>query len=190
MVTHGTFYDRCPQEAHDISKGTFGTVRPAAYRRYYRYQTLHQAQYDINTGTRHFVKFGTTWILASPVPVVTSISVPDTSVSSVRHQYHFGKFGTIWISAPPVLVRLSIGTEHFGKFGTTAIPVPDTSVSSVRYQYRYRALGQVRYDINTGTSGTGMDVCTEVGTGIGTISTPVPGTCVHSVRHQPGPAKL
>ena len=66
------------------------------------------------------------------------------------------------------------GTGHFVKFGTTSIPVPDTSASSVRYQYRYRILRYVRYDINTGTSGTGMDVCTEVGAGIGTTSIPVP----------------
>ena len=34
-----------------------------------------KVRYELHTGTRHFGKFGT-----------TSIPVPDTSVSSVRHQ--------------------------------------------------------------------------------------------------------
>ena len=79
------------------------------------------------------------------------------------------------------------GAGHFGKFGKTSIPVSDTSVSSVQHQYRYRNFGKfvttsIRYrtirqgchDINTGTSGTGMDVCTEADTGMGTTSKPVP----------------
>ena len=45
---------------------------PSLYRCRYRYR------YDINIGTGHFGKFGT-----------TSIPVPDTSVSSVRHQYRY-----------------------------------------------------------------------------------------------------
>ena len=63
------------------------------------------------------------------------------------------------------------GTGHFGKFGTS-IPVPDTCVTSV-HQYRYRTLRWVRYGINTGTPGTGKDVCTGLVNGIGTTSMPV-----------------
>ena len=68
----------------------------------------------------------------------------------------------------------SIGTGHFGKFGTASTPVPETSVSSVRHQYRYRKLRQVRY-VNTGTGHFGK---------FGTLSIPVPETSVSSVRHQ------
>ena len=68
-------------------------------------------------------------------------------------------------------------------FGTS-IPVPAPSVSSV-HEYRYGALREYRYSINTG--GTGMDVCTGVGTGIGTTSIPVPDTSETSVKHNPVP---
>ena len=80
----------------------------------YRYPTLQYVRYDLNTGTRHFGKFGT-----------ASIPVPDNSVSSVRPQYRY-----------PTLrydrYGLDSGTRHFSNFSTTSIPVPDTSVSSVR----------------------------------------------------------
>ena len=85
--------------------GVFRTVRTEAYRRYYPYRTLRLVRYDINT------------------------VIPDTSETSVRHQYR-------------------------------------------------------------GTSGTGMDVCTVVGTGISTASIPLPTTSVSSVRRQPGTPSL
>ena len=52
--------------------------RRCRYRLSYRYRTLRQVRYDVNTGTRHFGEFGT-----------LSIPVPETSVSSVRHQYRY-----------------------------------------------------------------------------------------------------
>ena len=75
------------------------------------------------------------------------------------------------------------GTGPFGKFGTS-IPVPDTSVSSVRHQYRYRTLRKVRYDMDTGTTGTGtgLDASTGHFGNFGT-SIPVPDTSVSSVQH-------
>ena len=135
-----------------------------------------------------------------PVPVQTFIPVPDTSVRSVQHQYRYRTLRQVRCS-------INTGTGHFVKFGTTSIPVPDvvrydmipvpdTSVSSV-HQYRYRTLGVSLVRHGTVTSGTGMDVCTEVGTGIGTTSTLVPDTSVpvqhrhryrtsvNSVQHQP-----
>ena len=53
----------------------------------------------------------------------TSIPVPDTSISSVRHQYRYR-------TLRKVRYDINTGTGHFGKFGTP-IPVPDTSASSV-----------------------------------------------------------
>ena len=76
------------------------------------------------------------------------LPVPDTSVSSVRHQYRY------W-TLRQVRYGINTGTGHFGKFGTTSISVPDTSVCSVRHQYRHRTLRYVRSDINTGTENTG-----------------------------------
>ena len=75
------------------------------------------------TGTGHFGKFGT-----------ASIPVPDTSVSSVRHQYRYRTLANIRY--------INTGTGPFGKFGTTRIPVPpvpvwtsvpDTSESSAKH---------------------------------------------------------
>ena len=76
-----------------------------------------------------------------------------------------GRFDTIYIPIPPVPVQ-------------TFIPIPCTSVFSVQHQYRHGTLRHVRYNINTGTSGTGMDVCTGEGTCIGTTSIPVLDTSV------------
>ena len=80
-------------------KGVFGTVRTEAYRRY--------------------------------IPPV--LPVPDTSVSSVRHQYRYRTLRY-------VRYDINTGTGHFGKFGTTSIPVPDTSLSSVRHRYRSKSV--------------------------------------------------
>ena len=44
----------------------------------YRYQTLQEVRYNINTGTGHFDQFGT-----------TSVPVPDTSGSLVQHRYRY-----------------------------------------------------------------------------------------------------
>ena len=48
------------------------------YRRFYRCRTLRLVRYGVNTGTKSFGKFRT-----------TSISVPETSVSSVRLPYRY-----------------------------------------------------------------------------------------------------
>ena len=122
--------------------------------RYGTYRGIPPVYTAGTTGTGHFGNFGT-----------TSIPAPDTSVSSIRHQY--------------------TGTGHFGKFGTTSTPVPDTSVSSVAHQYRYRTLRLVRYDTDTGTAGTATDF--HAGTvhfGKFGTSILVPETSVSSVRHQ------
>ena len=88
--------------ANEFYNGVFGTVRTEAYRRHIppvllvpdtsvssvRHRTLRQLRYDINTGTGHFGKFGTTWIPVPLVPVQTFIPVPDTSVTSVHQCRH------------------------------------------------------------------------------------------------------
>ena len=58
---------------------------------------------------------------------------------------------------PPVYIAGITGTGHFDKLGTASKPIPATSVSSARHQYRCRKLRSVRYDVNTGTGGTGTD---------------------------------
>ena len=93
----------------------------------------------------------------------TSIPVPDTSVTSVRQQYRYRTLRQVWYDSNTV-------TRPISKFGTTSIPVPDTSVSSVGHQYR---------------TGTGLHVCTGVGTGIDTTWIPVPDTWESSVKHNP-----
>ena len=112
----------------------------SSVRHKYRYRTLRY-------------KFGTISIPVLPAPVQTFMPVPDTSVSS-EHQYRYrilrGKFGTSSILVRDTLVS-SVQHQYVAL---------DTSVSSVGHQYRYRTLRQVRYDINTGTSGTGIDVYT------------------------------
>ena len=136
---------RVPFE-QQTKKGVFGAVRTEANRRYilpvlpvpdtsvssvrhqYRYRTLRWVRYDINTGTGHFGKFG------------TSIPVPDTSVSSV-HGYRYRRYryrlSYRYRTLREFRYNINTGTGHFGKFGTS-IPLPVTSVSSVRYPYRYR----------------------------------------------------
>ena len=107
------------------------------------------------------------------------LPVPDTSVSSVQHQYRYRTLR---------YVRYDINTVtgHFGKFGTRSIPIPDSSISPVRHGYRYRryryrlsywyrTLRPFRYNINTGTGYFGN---------FGTTSIPVPDTSVSSVRDQ------
>ena len=90
------------------------------YRRYYRYRTI--------------------------VLGTTSIPVPDTSISSVRHQYRYRTLRY-------VRYDINTGTGHFRKFGTTSIPVLNTSVSSVRLGYRYRQFGTTSIPVlNTSVS--------------------------------------
>ena len=76
---------------------------------------------DVNTGTGHFGKFGT-----------TAIPRPDTSVISAQHQYRYKTLRSLRYDINTV-------TGHFGKFGTISIPILDTSVISV-HQYRYWTL--------------------------------------------------
>ena len=104
--------------------------------------------------TRYEEAFSPTGLIIMPVP--------NTSVSSVQHQYRYRTLR---------YVRYNI------------IPAPETSVRSVRHQYWYRTLRLVRYGVN---NGTGIDVCTGVGTGIRTTSIPVMDTSVRSAQHQPG----
>ena len=123
-------------------------------------QVFVLVRYGLDTGTRHFGKFG-----------MTSIPIPDTryvryNMNTGTRQFgkfgmthrhptfphdlntctrHFGKgipgvfalpkwFGTTSIPRTQVKVRydLNTGTRHLEKFGTTSIPAPDTSVTSVR----------------------------------------------------------
>ena len=85
------------------------------------------------TGTGHFGKFGT-----------ASIPLPETLISSVRHQYRYRTLRYVRYDVNTGTggagTDFRTGTGHFGMFGTTSIPVPDISVSSVRHQYRYRKL--------------------------------------------------
>ena len=108
------------------------------------------------TGTGHFGKFGT-----------TSIPVPDTSVSSVRHQYRY--------RALQEVRYIHTGTVHFGKFGTIWMRY-GCRYRRYRYRlsYRYRTLWEARYNITTGTGHFGK---------FGTKSIPLPDTSVCSVRH-------
>ena len=76
----------------------------------YRYRTFRQIRYNIKTGTEHCGKFGT-----------TSILVPYTSVSSVRH---LCRYRTLWLVRHDIFVGTGIGTA--------SIPVPDTLVCSFR----------------------------------------------------------
>ena len=67
-----------------------------------RYVSRHTAGI---TGTGHFGKFGK-----------TSIPVPNTSVSSVRHRYRYGRLYRSWYR---YRYNLDTGTGHFGEFGTS-----------------------------------------------------------------------
>ena len=164
----------------------------SSVRHQYRYRTLRYVRYDINTGTGHFRKFDIIRIPCRRYRYrlytgtghfgkfgTTSITVPDTSVSSVRHKHRYQILRQ-------VRYDISTGTGHFGKFGMTSIPVPDTSVISVRHQYRYRTLRQVRHDMDTGTASTGTDFHTGTGhfANFGITSIPVRDTSVSSVRYQ------
>ena len=122
---------------HQFYFGNFGTTsipvaEPSAtsvghgyrYRRYryrlsYRYRTLRSLRCDLNTSTGYFGNFGTTWVPVPPVPVQTFIPVPETSVTSVRHQYRYRTLRY-------VRYDINTGAGHFGNFGTTSIPVPNS----------------------------------------------------------------
>ena len=75
------------------------------------------------SGTECFGKFGKIRIPVPPATVQNFIPVPDTSVSSVQHQYHFGNFGTtsVPVSDTSVEVRYKIhtGTVHTGTVPNT-----------------------------------------------------------------------
>ena len=100
-----------------------------------QYPTKHsgKVRYELDTGTRHFGKFGT-----------TPISVPDTSVR-VFHRIPGAYALAMWFgtaSIPYRKTRYSSASNSmpvpgtYGKFGTTAMPAQNTLVSSVRLQYR------------------------------------------------------
>ena len=94
------------------------------------------------TGTGRFGNFSAIWIpvpQVPPVPVQTSLPVPDTSASSVQHQYRYRTLQKVRY--------INTGTGHC-KFGTS-IPVPPVPVwtsapklvpVSVQHRYRYRTL--------------------------------------------------
>ena len=67
--------------------------------------------HTINAGTGHFVVFGS-----------TSIPVPNTPLSSVRHQDRYRTLRE---------ARYDTNTSagHFGKLDTTSIPVPGVPVA-------------------------------------------------------------
>ena len=80
------------------------------------------------TGTGHFGNFG------------TSIPVPDTSVTSVRHQYRYLRYrhGRLYRSWYRYRYNMDTGTGHFGKFcktypGTGHVGMSGTA--STRYHY-------------------------------------------------------
>ena len=76
------------------------------------------------TGTGHFGKFGT-----------ASIPTPETSVSSVRHQYRFRILRQVrCINTSIGGTGMHVFTEAGTGIGTTSIPVSDTSVRSAQHQ--------------------------------------------------------
>ena len=83
-------------------------------------------------GVKHIFKgvFGTVRTEAYRRYLPPVLPVPDSSASSVRHQYRYRTLRY-------VRYDINTGTGYLGKFGTISIPVPDTLVSSVRHQYRY-----------------------------------------------------
>ena len=130
------------QQRSALNFGTVGLVRthqriPGVFDRQIRHQCLGKARCGVNALPNTPVTFGT-----------NSISVPDSSVSSVQPPYRQaiipqgytgGNYPTEWAAASSVPCgtsphgyELDAGTQHFGKFGTTSIPVPETSVSPVR----------------------------------------------------------
>ena len=139
----------------------------------------------MHAGTGHFGKFST-WTPVPPVPVQTFTPVPNTSVTSVQHQYRYRTLR--WVR-----YDINVGTGHFGKFGTwTSVPpvpvqtftrVPNTLATSVQH-HRYRTL---RWDIyiNAGTGHFGkFGTWTSVPPVPVQTFTPVPNTSVTSVQHQ------
>ena len=98
----------------------------------YRYRTLRCVRYNINTGTGHFGRFGTTSIPVRTLGHVryintgtghlgmfgTSIPVPDTSINSVRHQHQYLRYR--YGSRYRYRYNINTDTGHFGKSGTTS----------------------------------------------------------------------
>ena len=147
---------------HRTLSVTFGTST--------RHRTLREVRYDINTGTRHFGKFGMICIPVPPVAVWTSVPVPVP----------------VWTSAKvPVPVQHRYRYRTLGQVLYNINPARDTSVTSVRHQYRYQTL-RLWYNMHTGTAGTGTDF--PAGTGhfgkFGTTPIPVPDTSVSLVHRQ------
>ena len=130
------------------------------YRRYDRYRTLRIVRYDISTFTGRVGKFDAT---ARPLP--------GTSVSSVRHRCRY---------PAATGIDFHVGVGRFGKLRHQS---RYDILRQIRYliQYRYRTLRLVRYDSDTGISGTDMVVSTGAGTGIVAAYIPVPDSPVNSV---------
>ena len=98
----------------------------------YRYRTLREVRYHIETATGHLGKFGSMPIPVQPEPIQTLIPVPDTSVSSVQHQYryrtrwelrhdsHTGTENNSTVPNAPLqnLFRLRIGVELTSVLGS------------------------------------------------------------------------
>ena len=109
------------------------SVRPQ-----YRYLTIREVRYDVNTGTRHCGKgilpytggiyptevvwYGLNTLPNNPVWFgMKSIPVPDTLVSSVRLQYRYP-------TLRQVRYDLNIGTRHFGKVRYAHRKIPCVTV--------------------------------------------------------------
>ena len=152
--------------------------------------TLREVRYNTNTVTGHFGEFGAT---SYSVSVhfgkfgTTLIPVPDTSASSVRHQYWYFRYryGRLYRSWYRYRYNIDTGTGHFGKFGTSTryrtLHNIDSTVHFGKFgttSIRYRTLGKFGTISLPVPSRTGMDVCTGVGTGIGTTVDTGIGTTV------------
>ena len=88
----------------------FGTAGSGSVRRQYPTEPSRMVRYELDTGTRHLWKFGT-----------TLTPVPNTSVRIYRGYlpYRTRRYD------------LDTGTRHSGKFGTTSVPRMGTLVTSV-----------------------------------------------------------
>ena len=116
-----------PCRRQSTYQGVFGTVRTDAYRRYIR---------PVLPLPNHFGKFGT-----------ISIPVPDTSASSVRHQYRYR-------TLRQVRYDISTGTENTGTVPNTPLKTyvfkAVCDPSTARYYVPGTGLHDVMKDIRSG----------------------------------------
>ena len=157
---------------------------------------LDKIRHGLDTGTRHFGKFGTPTQIYLGYRYTLHQNSGGAGICSVRLQYPTEHSGM-------VPYKLNTGTRYFGKLSTTSKSLPDASIRSVRPQYRYvryrypayrytldhnagstgicsvrpqyptEHSGMVWYDFNTGTRHFGK---------IGTSSIPVPDNSVSLAR--------